>query len=124
LWKAVKLAKDCSKSGLPKTLFVDGLEIAINKLSDEFASFFDKKILKLLEEVRIEDEGYNGNNKINADELMLDIGSIKHCLLSLKNKNSGGMDRILQRILLDRADFLIIPLVKLFNLIYYFFFKL
>jgi hypothetical protein len=46
--------------------------------------FFDKKIIKLVEEVRIDDEVFNGNKKINSDELMfMDTNSIKYCLLSL-----------------------------------------
>ena len=44
LWTAVKLAKDCNQSGLPKTMFRNGLEIATDNYPDEFASFFDKKI--------------------------------------------------------------------------------
>jgi hypothetical protein len=62
-------------------MFADGLEIAIHKFSDKFASFFDKKILKLVEEVRIDDEVYNYNKKVDANELMfMDTASIKHCL--------------------------------------------
>ena len=73
-----------------------------------------------MEEVRIDDGVFNGNKKINAAESMfMDTNSIKHYLMSLKNKNSEGMDRIPQRILLDGADILVEPLARLFNLIYY-----
>jgi hypothetical protein len=74
-------------------MFVGDLEIATNNFTDEFASFFNMKIKKLAEEVRIDYEVYNGNKKVNAGEFMfLDTPSIKHCLLSLKNKNSKLMD--------------------------------
>ncbi len=72
------------------------------------------KIKKLEEEVRIDHEVYNGNKKVNADKFeFMDSPSIKHCLLSLKNKNLEVMDRIPQRILLDGAELLVMLLAGL-----------
>ncbi len=66
---------------------MDGFKIAIDKFWDKFISFFDKKIIKLVEEVRIDNDVYYGNKNVNADELIfVDTVSINHSLLSLKNK--------------------------------------
>ena len=43
---------------------------------------------------------------------------ILECVKSLKIKNTEGLDRIPQRIIIDGLDSLIKPLVKLFVLVY------
>ena len=50
--------------------------------------------------------------------MFMDPVSIKECVLTLKSKNTEGLDRIPQRILLDGVDELIIPMSNLFRLIY------
>ena len=48
----------------------------------------------------------------------MDQASIKECLLFLKIKNSEGFDRIPQQVLLDCIDYLLEPLIYLFEAIY------
>ena len=62
---------------------------------------------------------FNGSRKIHAGDLMfMGPGEVLSCMKSLKCKNSEGFDRIPQRVLLDGADLLLPPLVKLFTLVY------
>jgi hypothetical protein len=69
--------------------------------------------------VSIDEEVYNGKELINANSTMfMDSQSIKECVLSLKLSNAEGYDRIPQRILRDRLEYLLQPLTKLFELIY------
>ena len=120
LWKAVKVAKDVNTSSLPSSMHEENVEIEENTLPDRFASFYDKKVKKLLEEVQIDDDVYNGRRKVNlSDEFFMDFETVKSCMLSLKSKNSEGFDRIPQKILTDGASVLSIPMYKLMRLIYY-----
>ena len=48
LWKAVKVSKDVNTSSLPSSMHEENVEIGENTLPDRFASFFDKKVKKLL----------------------------------------------------------------------------
>jgi hypothetical protein len=48
LWKAVKAAMD-----VPRTLFEKGVRVSKNSVQDRFATFFDTKIKRLLDEVTI-----------------------------------------------------------------------
>ncbi len=50
--------------------------------------------------------------------MFMQESDIWECMKSLKAKNSEGMDRIPQRILLDGNDLLVKPLVRLFELIF------
>jgi hypothetical protein len=50
--------------------------------------------------------------------MFMDPVFVKECMLSLKSKNTEGLDRIPQRILLDGVDEKISPLSNLFELIY------
>ncbi len=119
LWKAVKTAKDINPNSLPKSMFLNGVVINQEDLTDRFASFFDNKIRGIVEQVSIDDNVYNGTRKIfTSEKMFMDPTSVKLCLQSLKNKNTEGVDRIPQKILLDGADHLEAPLSKLFNLIY------
>ena len=120
LWNAVKIAKDTNTNALPKTMFRDELEIDESSLSDEYASFFDQKIRNLVNHVEIDNQVYNGNQKVlSHNKMFIDQVSVKKCMLSLKNKKTEGMDRIPQCVLLDGADVLSEPLTELLRLIYH-----
>ena len=119
LWRAVKIARDVHVSNLPNKMFVGGEEVPKTKLSEEFATYFDKKIKNILSTVSIEENVYNGRQLLITEEKMfMDENSIRECLLSLKPKNSEGYDRIPQRVLLDGMEILLPPLTRLFELIY------
>ena len=120
LWKAVKAAKDINVNSLPKRMFENNYEIEEDSLQQRFASFFDQKIKKILDDVKISPMVYNGINKItNGNRFFMQLESVKSSMLSLKPKNSEGFDRIPQRILKDGADVLSIPMFRLMDLIYH-----
>jgi hypothetical protein len=69
--------------------------------------------------VSIDENVYNGTRKVfSREEMFVGPLSMKQCMLTLKSKNTEGVDRIPQKILLDGVDLLEAPLSKLFNLIY------
>ena len=62
---------------------------------------------------------YNGTRKLVADSLnFMGIEQVKKCIESIKMKNSEGFDRIPQRVLVDGIDYLLLPVSKLFEIIY------
>ena len=54
----------------------------------------------------------------SSNKMFLSAREIMECIKTLKIKNCEGHDRIPQRVLVDGADHLIVPLTQLFNLIY------
>ncbi len=119
LWKAVKIAKDLNLDSLPRSMYEDDQEVQSEVLPDKFASFFHKKIVNLLQDVTVDEEVYNGNEKTHCiDSFFMDLDSVVSCMKSLKAKNSEGYDRIPQRVLVDGVDFLSAPMQKLMSLIY------
>ena len=89
-------------------------------MAEKFACFSEKKIRDLLEEVIINEDNYNGTQKVQPENKMfMDPVSVKEELSSLKIKSSEGFDRIPQRILVDGADFLVRSFEGLFERIYY-----
>ena len=74
---------------------------------------------QLVKSIKVDQGVYNGPRKIHADNRMFMTGKrILECVKSLKIKNTEGLDRIPQRIIIDGLDSLIKPLVKLFVLLY------
>ena len=119
LWKAVKVARDVNVTTLPNSLYLEGTLVPNSEAPDTFASFFDNKIKKILQEVNIEEDVYNGKKMVHAiDKMFMDENSIKECMLTLKPKNSEGFDRIPQRVLLDGTEHLLQPLTTLFDQVY------
>ena len=115
----MKTAKDINPDNLPKSMYGNGMLINQDDCADVFASFFDNKIRSIVEQVNIDENVYNGTRKVfSQEEMFMDPPSVKQCMLTLKSKNTEGVDRIPQKILLDGADQLEAPLSKLFNLIY------
>ena len=119
LWKAVKIARDVNVTTIPNSLYLEGILVPNSEAPETFASFFNNKIKKVLEEVKIEEDVYNGKKMVHAtDKMFMDEKSIKECMLTLKPKNSEGFDRIPQRVLLDGTEHLLQPLTTLFAQIY------
>jgi hypothetical protein len=54
---------DVNVNNLPRTLFRKGIEVPKNYVPDRFAAFFDTKIKRLLDEVIIGENIYNGESK-------------------------------------------------------------
>jgi hypothetical protein len=87
----VKIAKDVNTNSLPKSMYEKNKEITGDKIPDRFASYFYKKIEKLLKEVNIDENVHNGYNKLNSSNYdFMDIESVISCMKSLKPKNSEG----------------------------------
>jgi hypothetical protein len=104
LWNTVRLAKDSNIDRSPKTLFREGVEIESESICDEYASYFYPKISKTLQEVSLDENVYKGKQKVKADDFMfMDPVSIKECLLSQKDKNNVGFDRIPHRALIKKS---------------------
>ena len=120
LWAAVNSAKNINNVQLPPTMFHNGIEINKSELSEQFANYFDKKIRNVKDQATIDDSVYNGTRKAWVEnEFFMGESQVLECVKSLKNKNSEGYDRIPQRILVDGAEALALPLSTLFNKIYH-----
>jgi hypothetical protein len=119
LWDVVKIAKDANVSKLPKVMYNNGIAIQEVDLPHTFASFFRRKIKDIVDEVRIDDQVYNGGQKGKSPvRMFFDPVSVKEVMMLLKIKNSEGFDRIPQRIIVDGVEILALKFVKLFELIY------
>ena len=102
LWNAVKIAKDQNAEKLPNKLYKGGEEIEGKNACNEFAKFFDDKVKNIVETAMVDENIYNGVQKVQANNKMfMDEQSVRECILSLKIKNSEGFDRIPQRILIE-----------------------
>ena len=119
LWDAVKIASDINVSGLPDTLYENGIELPKDKVASAFGDMFTKKVKLIVDSTIINPQVHNGNQKIlqyhNPAITAIDI---LECVKSLKIKNCEGFDRIPQRILSEGINSLIAPLTGLFKLIF------
>ena len=68
LWNAIKLAKDINPNMIAESMTENGIDITPCDLSDTFAQFFDKKVKSIVETCRVENNVYNGLQKINGIE--------------------------------------------------------
>ena len=119
LWKAVKIAKNTNADEIPNEMTVENAKVNFESLPDAFAEFFSTKIEKIVEEVQIDPNVYNGKRKIRVEEdFFMSKNEIIVAVKSLKTKNCEGYDRLPQRILIDGIDVLINPLTLLFEKIY------
>ena len=64
LWQAVNRSKNLGSSHIPKTMTLGGLEVPSNEISDGFANFFEKKVNDIVKNTKVNDEVYNGTQKI------------------------------------------------------------
>ena len=60
---------------LPKTMYVNGVEIDKTEVQDKFAEIFNKKLSELASQVEIDKNVYNGAYKLNAQNNMF-MGSM------------------------------------------------
>ena len=119
LWNAVKIAKDINVSPMPSYMLNNEHEVIMDKLPDQFAKHFKTKVGNLTTENNIQQNVYNGRQKIYANNYnFMDKQSVIEAISSIKIKNCEGYDRIPQRILVDGIKYLSPPLIKLFDLIY------
>ena len=97
----------------------DGALIDSENLSDAFAEFFDNKVKSIVETCRVNDNVYNGSQKVNGLESnFMTARNVLDALRSIKIKNCEGYDRMSQRILNEGCDLLLQPITRLFELIY------
>ena len=76
-------------------------------LQECFARFFDEKIKTITTEVSIDQDVHNGRVKVGAmNKMFMGPISVKEVMSTLKVKNSEGFNRIPQRIIVDRVNFL------------------
>ena len=97
-------------------MYLNGMQIEKDVLAEKFAFFFDKKIEDLLGDVVINENVYNGTQKVRPENKMfMDPMPLKEVLSSLKIKNSEGYHRIPPRVLLDGANYLVKSFEGLFE---------
>jgi hypothetical protein len=66
-------------------MFCGGIKVEEDSLPYRFACYFDDKIKKLTEEVKIENNVYNGKRRVTINEAnFMDFQSVKECIASLK----------------------------------------
>ena len=68
LWKAVKIAKNTNADEIPNEMTVENAKVNFESLPDAFAEFFSTKIEKIVEEVQIDPNVYNGKRKIRVED--------------------------------------------------------
>ena len=119
LWHAVKAAKDIPVINMPKSMTLNDLQIPERDLPNTFADFFKNKITRLVESAQINSTVYNGKNKLLViNRPFMESNDIKECMLTLKQKNCEGFDRIPLRIITDAQDLLLPTFTNLFRMIY------
>ena len=119
LWDAVKKAKDINNPKLPPKMTLNNIEIPNSELPDTFANFFKNKVDSIVNAQVVDDSVHNGHRKLwTTDHHFMSIESIVEVVLSMKNKNCEGHDRIPQKMLKDGIEWLKYPLAYLFNQIY------
>ena len=88
-------------------------------MSENFATFYEKKVADLVSSTRVNPLVHDGSKKMVAENSdFMTRKNIIECINGLKLKNTEGYDRIPQRILINGRDSLIDPLTNLFKLIY------
>ena len=119
LWDAVKLAKNINIQQMPQKMFKNNVPIDDENLPDEFAEFFKSKVQNIVTEQTINNNLFNGTQKINSIEVdFMKENDVFKAMQTLKIKNCEGHDRIPLRILADGKQFLLKPLAALFQKIY------
>ena len=107
LWNAVKIAKDINVSPMPSYMLNNEHEVIMDELPDQFAKHFKTKVSNLTTENNIQQNVYNGRQKIYANNYnFMDKQSVIEAISSIKIKNCEGYDRIPQRILVDGIKYL------------------
>ena len=87
LWNAVKAAKDNGINQIPKSMTLGGKTVAEEERSDCFASFFETKVRKITNEIRVDPGVYNGSRKIFAcDQMFMSALEVESCIRSIKVK--------------------------------------
>ena len=119
LWNAVKKAKDQNISQIPDNLTLNNVPICSTKIADIFANFFDEKVKRIINECSLDENVYNGSQKVNSIcQNFMTPDNIIVAIKSLKSKNCEGYDRIPVRILIDSIPVTLPLLNNLLNLIY------
>ena len=87
-WNAINVAKDINRNEIPNNMMCDGLQIDSDNLSDAFAQFFDSKVKSINETCRVNDNVYNGSQKVNGLESnFMTTRNVREALKSIKIKN-------------------------------------
>ena len=118
LWEAVKIAKNVPQERIP-SLIKDGIKHANTPLDQAqmFANFFYSKTGRIVKETAVSPTVFNGVKKLKEDNAEITITEeiVSKILVSLKEKNCHGFDRIPLRILRDGSMLLSTPYTKLFK---------
>ena len=119
LWHAVKIAKDANIPLLATTMTLNNQQINPKDLPDTFAQFFLNKVSSIVNDQTIDQNVYNGLNKlVTVEHNFMTESDVLRAVTSLQNKTSEGHDRIPVRVIKDGITILIKPLTVLFNKIY------
>ena len=74
---------------------------------EAFAKFFKEKVQNITKNTTVDEQVFNGTEKLNAaDELFMTELNVREVLSKLKIKNCERMDRIPLRILNEGAEIL------------------
>ena len=80
LWDAVKIAKDLNIEPIPTNMYGEGELLTHADMPDHFASFFNKKVIDIMNTTVIDNEIYNGVKRVEASDMMfMDKRAIKEC---------------------------------------------
>ena len=66
----VSFARDINSDDLPDQMYLNGIPLANENLSEEFAKMFEEKIDDIAKTTSINNEVYNGSRKITENESM------------------------------------------------------
>lgn len=119
IWKAVKIAKNQGTDDIPYNLTIGNTDVAPEDKADAFAQFFSEKTERLVGKSRVDQNVYNGKNKLLVvDRFFMTEEDIRESLSSLNPKKCEGYDRIPVKILYDARELLTPTLTVLFKKIY------
>ena len=84
LWKAVHTAKDIGPAPIPCSMTFGDFIVREHERSDYFASFFEEKVKIITEQVKVEQDVYNGRQKINAiSQMFMGPKEVIECIKSI-----------------------------------------
>ena len=108
----------CGKKLHESWMRLGGINIEESNRSNAFAEFFDEKVKKTVLSCKVDNNVYNGQQKVNCvNDIFMTLENVFKAMKSIKIKNSEGYDRIPQRIFNEGLETLLIPVHKLLNLI-------
>ena len=84
LWDAVGASRDIGANVLPASMTLGNLDIGEHERSSSFASYFEQKIKSITDSTIIDDNVYNGAQKMMVeDSMFMSTREVEACIKSI-----------------------------------------